>query len=514
MQRRIDKPSQNIIEMIKGIMSRRTADNPSHSYDNNNKAPRKSGPRKNNRQIMSVTWFFVLLFLGMSVYIVQYSITHKQEMVSNNYNDIQQLLMKQNIRGRIYASGGEVLAETQTAADGDEKRVYPYGNLFAHPVGYADYGKTGIEAQANYYLLQSNLPLAQRAENAAADRKNQGDGIYTTLRVDLQEVAAKALGVYKGAVIVTEPATGRILAMVSKPDYNPEAIPLIWDQLIRDEDSGVLLNRAMQGLYPPGSTFKIMTALGYLRENGSDLSAYSYQCNGYFDDGTNRINCYHGIAHGTVDFKASFAKSCNSSFANIGLSLNREGFAAVLDELLFAAELPLPLNYNKSRIKMDNELEASKLIQTAIGQGETLITPIHLNMITAAIANDGILMEPYLIDAVKSAAGNVVKTVKPVTYGSLMSNEEAGVLRGLLENVVENGTASRLKGQKYSAAGKTGSAEYGDVKGESHAWFTGYAPAEDPQICVTIIIEGAGAGGDYAVPVAKRIFDAYFAVDQ
>ncbi len=161
---------------------------------------------------------------------------------------------------------------------------------------------------------------------------------------------------------------------------------------------------------------------------------------------------------------------------------------------------------------MSEQTADSDMMQVSIGQGTTSITPLQLNMITCAIANEGILMEPYLIDYVQNSAGNQIKVFSPSAYGSIMEKEEAAVLKALMEDVVEEGTATRLKGLSYTAAGKTGSAEYGTIKGESHAWFTGFAPAEDPQVCVTIIIEGAGAGGDYAVPIAKRIFDAYFGV--
>ena len=150
------------------------------------------------------------------------------------------------------------------------------------------------------------------------------------------------------------------------------------------------------------------------------------------------------------------------------------------------------------------------MIQTSIGQGKTQITPIHLNMITCAIANKGTLMKPYVIDHVENDAGFVVKSFKPSSYGRLMTEEEAALLSGLMTSVVEKGTATNLKGLDYTAAGKTGSAEYNNVKGDSHAWFTGFAPVENPEVCVTIIVEGAGSGGDYAVPIARRLFDAYF----
>lgn len=119
-------------------------------------------------------------------------------------------------------------------------------------------------------------------------------------------------------------------------------------------------------------------------------------------------------------------------------------------------------------------------------------------------------MKPYVIERVESAEGSVVKAFQPESYVSLMTEEEAAILRKLMTEVVENGTATKLSGREYTAAGKTGSAEYNNVKGDSHAWFTGFAPAEDPEVCVTVIVEGAGSGGDYAVPMARRLFDGYF----
>ena len=149
------------------------------------------------------------------------------------------------------------------------------------------------------------------------------------------------------------------------------------------------------------------------------------------------------------------------------------------------------------------------MLQTSIGQGKTQITPIHLNMVTSAIANNGVLMKPYVIDHVENDAGRVIKSFEPENCGQLLQEAEAEILRDMMTAVVEEGTARKLSGESYTAAGKTGSAEYNN-KGDSHAWFTGFAPAEAPEVCVTIIVEGAGSGGDYAVPIARRIFEAYF----
>lgn len=470
----------------------------------------KKKAKKKNKEILIVAWSFVLLFLGLSGYITYFCATHKQELINNSYNGRQQMLIAQNRRGRILSADGDILAQTLQDDEGNEKREYPYQNLFSHVVGYATNGRMGVEAQANYYLINSSAPLSQKAGLELAGEKYPGDDVYTTLDVGLQQVASTALGVYQGAILVTEPATGKILAMVSKPDFNPEQISAMWDELIADEDSSILLNRATQGLYPPGSTFKIMTALEYIRENPDSYSNYSYSCSGALTRGEDRIQCYHGTVHGGVNFTTSFAKSCNTSFANMGFTLNRAAFGDTLEGLLFNQKLPVSFNSNTSRVDMSADTTDSEMMQISIGQGTTSITPLLLNMITCAVANGGTLMEPYVVDRVENSAGSSVKSFSPAAYGKLMEPEEAQILGALMRDVVEEGTASRLKGLSYTAAGKTGSAEYGTVKGDSHAWFTGYAPAEEPQICVTIIIEGAGAGGDYAVPIAKRIFDAYF----
>ncbi len=466
--------------------------------------------KKRNRQILAVTWLFVGLFFAMMGYTCHYAVTHRQTLMNNSYNTRQEILIAQNSRGSIYAAGGQKLAETVTDGEGKETRVYPYANMFSHAVGYASNGKFGIEAFANYYLINSNTRLSDKVANDVAGKKYPGDSVITTLDVDLQKIAYDSLGMYSGAVIVSEPSTGRILAMVSKPEFDPNEIDQIWDTLINDKESSVLLNRTTQGLYPPGSTFKIVTALEYIRENPDSYSQFSFQCNGRFTHGEERINCYHGTSHGSENFTKAFAKSCNSAFASIGLELDRKKFGKTLDELLFNQELKVDFAYNQSKLAMDENTTDSDVMQAAIGQGTTQITPLELNMITAAIANDGELMKPYLLDRVETADRSVVKQFSPDSYKRLMSEEEAQIMTELMEEVVKSGTGTKLSGLSYTAAGKTGSAEYNKVKSDSHAWFTGFAPVEEPQVCVTIIIEGAGSGGDYAVPIAKRILDACF----
>lgn len=465
----------------------------------------------NKREIMLSMCLFIVVFIGMMGYLVYFAATSEQDMINNSYNSRQQILLSRNYRGDILSRDGEILAHTVLDENQNEEREYPFGNLFSHIVGYSTKGRMGVEAMANYYLINTNTSLSNKVANDIAGVKNPGDDVYTTLDVQIQQIADEQLDIYRGAIIVTEVKTGKLLAMVSHPDFDPNEIEDIWDDLVENDSSSVLVNRATQGLYPPGSTFKIVTALEYIRENPDTYQNYSFQCNGYYKNGDSRISCYHGTNHGLVSFDLSFAKSCNSSFANIGVGLDRSTFAETLENLLFGKELPLALNYAKSSVHVEENMATAEMMQTSIGQGKTQLTPIHLNMITCAIANGGTLMKPYVIDRVENEEGNIVKSFKPNSYGKLMSEEEAAVLAQLMTSVVENGTASKLKGLNYTAAGKTGSAEYNNVKGDSHAWFTGFAPAEDPEVCVTIIVEGAGSGGDYAVPIARRLFDAYFA---
>lgn len=469
---------------------------------------RKQG---SNREIMYTTWFFAAIFIAMIGYLTWFAATSEQEMLNNSYNSRQQLLLSRNYRGSILADSGEVLAETVLDEEGNETRVYPYGKLFSHIVGYSTNGKTGLEALGNYYLINSNTSLANKAANDSAGLKNPGDTVYTTLDVTLQQAASDGLGSHKGAVVVTEVKTGKILAMVSKPDFDPNQIRTIWNDLIADTGSSVLVNRATQGLYPPGSTFKIVTALEYIRENTADYDQYQFNCTGSYTHSGRRISCYHGTSHGNVDFFSSFAKSCNASFANIGMSLDRSSFAATLEDLLFNQSLPLNFSYSRSTLSVAEDTSDAEMMQVAIGQGKTQITPIHLNMITMAIANQGVLMKPYVMDRVANDKGTTIKSFQPEAYGQLISPEEADILTQMMTEVVQTGTAKKLISDSYTAAGKTGSAEYNDTKGDSHAWFTGFAPAQEPEIAVTIIVEGAGSGSEYAVPIAKKIMDAYFA---
>ncbi len=459
------------------------------------------------RYMNAAAGVFIALFASICIYLTHFVHYDSPKVINNSYNaKRQEILAAKTIRGDILAADRQVLATTITDSD---ERYYPYSKVFAHAIGYASNGRMGVEQNANIYLVSSNVSLNNKLSDDLADEKHMGNTVVTTLDPRLQTLAYDALGLYEGAVIITEPETGKILAMVSKPDFDPNTIDEIWEDLISDEESSVLVNRVTQGLYPPGSTFKIFTALEYIRENPYDYENYLFDCNSQFKYGDNIINCFHGTRHGKVDFSLSFAKSCNASFANIGLSLDRSKFQDMLDSLYFNRNLPVEFLSNKSSISENIADSDNDMIQTVIGQGQTQMTPLHLAMVTAMIANGGKMMQPYIIDHIENANREIITSFEPMPLGNFISLEEADILKQLMHAVVTEGTGTRLKSDSYSAAGKTGSAEY-NSKSDSHAWFTGFTYDTDRPLQITVIMEGAGSGGEYAVPVARRILDGYY----
>lgn len=476
---------------------------------------KKQQLRKEKYRALLTAGVFILLFGIMAYSFVSYALSQQETLFDNSYNGRESQMLAENTKGKILAADGEVLAETVVNGE-NETRNYPFKNVFAHIVGYDSMGGSGLDGAYNYTLIHADLTIPEKAAYSDLGQKMPGNNVITTLNPTIQEAADEALGLYQGAIIVSDPSTGAILAMVSKPDFDPNTIEKDWDSISQNEEESALLNRVTQGLYPPGSTFKIMDAVEYLEENPSSWQSYTYNCTGTFSRDGETIHCFHNEQHGTVDFMKSFAKSCNSSFANIGLSLNRQEFAAKLKTMMFGEELPydLPSSVSTTCLTQNtgdlSQLSTDNMIQLAIGQGATGMSPLHLQLITAAIANDGVVMKPYVVDRVESATGTLIEQNDPEAYRQIMSKSTAQTMRTLMADVIEEGTASKLKGYSYTAAGKTGSAEYEDDSTQSHAWFTGYAPAEDPQVAITVIIEGAGSGGDYAVPIARRVLDAWF----
>ena len=451
---------------------------------------------------------FVALFLVMMGYIGYFSFVTSKDIINSPYNPRLDSMADRVVRGKILDRSGNVLAETDYAEDGTEYRYYPYGEVFAHVVGYSEQGKSGIESSKNFELLTSNAFILEKLQKEFQNQKNIGDNVVTTLDVGLQTAAYNALGNNKGAVVILEPSTGKVLAMVSKPSFDPNSVVANWDYLNSNENS-ILLNRATQGLYAPGSTFKIVTALEYMREH-SNYNDYYYECSGEITYGDTTIPCAGHNVHGAENLASSFAYSCNSSFCNIGKDLNVGQYSETAKDLLIGKKLPGEFQTVKSEFVLSNNDSVADKMMTAMGQGKTQVSPYQMALITSAIANGGILMKPYVVDSITNYKGTLVNSNKPEQYGELMTLSEAAQLKEYMKGVVDYGTASVLSGQSYTAAGKTGTAEYSmDSSDQTHSWFVGFTNVDNPELVISVIVEESN-GNTKAVNVAKEIFDSYY----
>lgn len=471
---------------------------------------KRSSKRKNmgNNELARVTYMFVTLFLVMIGYLVYFNVVKSKDVINSPYNVRQDLLSERVVRGKILDSSGEVLAQTKVSADGTETRSYPYGEMYAHVVGYSTKGKAGIESIQNFNLLTSNAFILEKLANEFKDEKNMGDSVVTTLNTTLQKAAYNGLGNNKGAVVVMEASTGKILAMVSKPTYDPNTVAVNWDSL-NNSESSPLLNRSTLGQYAPGSTFKILTALEYMREH-SDYNSYRHVCNGSVTTDGTTISCYNSKAHGEEALKDAFANSCNTAFTQIGLGLDYAKWKNTAADLLFGQELPCDLSYNTSKFQLTKNSDSAEVMMTAMGQGNTLVSPYHMALITSAIANGGTLMKPYLVQEITNYAGTSVKKYMPEKYTELMTSEEAAQLTEYMKAVVDYGTGTSLSGQSYSVAGKTGTAEVSVDKSQYHSWFVGFSNVDNPELVVSVIVENSNKSGVTATSVAKNIFNAYY----
>lgn len=465
--------------------------------------------RKNNKSIIVSTLIFVITFIAMAGYLIYFNLTQAESIINNSYNKRQGVLSRRTIRGSILSDDKTKLAVTNVDGDGNETRYYPYSGLFSHTIGYLNNGGYGLESLYGYYMLHSNQNYFEQIGNDLSGNRNTGDNVVTTLNVGLQKACYDALGSNRGAVIVMEPSTGKILAMVSKPDFDPNTLAANWSQITGEGSDSVLVNRATQGLYPPGSTFKLITMLEYLREHKNDYGQYHYICDGTYELGNNTINCVRTTAHGDVDLFSSLAVSCNCSFINIGLSLDLDRYKKTAEKMLFNKELPTNLEYNKSRFVLNGESSEWDIAQTSFGQGKTVITPFHLALITCTIANNGTLMEPYLVSSVESTNGMTVKKFKEEKYDTLITEKEASLLKKGMEQVVKDSFSWLFGGVEYTLAAKSGSAQYG-TEGYEHSLYASFSPADNPEIAVVAVVEGGPQRNTTAAEVTKQIYDYYY----
>ncbi len=468
-----------------------------------------------NTEIRRIGIQQAILYLGLGAYLITFVALapYNTNITENSYNLARvNAQSAKTVRGSIRTADGVDVAVTTVDGLGRESRQYPFGSLFCHFVGYTGAATSGIESLMNTKLLTSTKSISQQISSDLNSEKYVGDTVDISLVSTIQYTAYMAMGDYKGAVVVMDAETGDILAMVSKPDYDPNEIDDIWANIESyNNGESFLLNRATQGLYPPGSTFKVFTTLAYMRKYPITFDNYTYDCTGAITLGKTTIKCSDGHVHGNMTLTTGLEQSCNGTFANIGAQLSNEEFTDTINSLLFNSDLPYPLGYKKSSFAITSSSTAEERMLAAFGQGKTLVSPLHMCMLASAIVNDGVLMKPRLVRSITAVTGSKVEEYAPEAYGSLMSGAEAQWLKNAMLCVVKNGTPQAIYTDEYYSGGKTGSAQYGSSLEDLHAWYFGFGYKEGyHKLAVAIVLEGGGSGGQHAAPIAKTIFDFYF----
>ncbi len=450
-----------------------------------------------------VFWLFALCFFLALGYVVKLAVFDRKEISTNAYNRRLYVEEEDVKRGDITDINGEVIAQSVANGDGTYHREYPRSRMAAHVTGYSSVGKTGVEAAENFELNTLHHELLQRLKHAFLGEELVGNSVVLTLDMQVQSVAGDLLGNAKGAIVVMEPSTGRILALQAYPDFDPNTVEENWDSLKDDEDSP-LVNRATQGLYPPGSTFKIVTALAGMNYC-KDWENFTYECTGEASFEGKVIHCYNDKAHGTVDMAGALAASCNCYFAALAKEIGAGNLRNMMTKVGMEDELDFTLESSLNRVNLTADSTESELVETSIGQGRTSVTPLYMAMLISAVANDGVMMQPYLVDHVVYANGEEGKTTVPEKVMNICTTQQAELLTQMLVGVVENGTGTAAAISGVTVAGKTGTAE--NATGNDHSWFVGFAPAEDPKVAVAVVIENANAYGS-ATPIAGKVLQA------
>ncbi len=473
--------------------------------------------KQDKKMIYTMAGIFITIFSLLIGYMIYFTIFKQDEMSVHSQNTRLNTLESEVVRGKIYDATVDdeiILAET----DEDGNRVYPYGSLYAHVVGYSKYGKTGIEALANGELLYPNYSFLSILKRAFFNEKFEGRDVITTLEHTYQSKIADAMQGKKGAVVVLEATTGKIKAMYSSPTFNPNKIESNWEDLNTDEENSPLLNRATRGLYPPGSIFKVITTLAYMRQEEAlqntdieniDLD-FTHDCKGSISGDDFTIKCYKGTVHGKVDLSTAFAKSCNTYFVALGEKVGQSYLKAAAEALGFNQSLEIDFGYSMSQFNLQSADSEFEKAATAIGQGRTLTSPLHMAMIASAIINDGVSMKPYLIQYAKKQNGQIEAQQMPKKLGALLTEDEAYKLQSLMEGVLDFGTAVTLPEKGLVVGGKTGTAQ--NETNLDHSWFMGYAYDPDDEnkvpIAFAVVVEGGGVGAQ-ALGVSNSILEAY-----
>ena len=474
------------------------------------------GLEKNLKKGLAV---LLAAFILLGVYYCYILFFYSDRWFANSYNPRVKLdaWEPKVIPGDIKDHNGKVLATTikekRQNPETKQKQIYYYRSYLgggdqakstAHVVGYNDakLGRSGVEALQVKYLMGYNNPFYEKVYQKIFLPQEVGNTLHLTIDVDLQQYIDKALGKNKGSVVVMDAQTGEILAMVSHPTFNPNKLENV--------EGDILLNRTTEGLYMPGSIFKVIVAASAL-DNLESISSITFDCQGVIETGSQTISCYGGESHGQVDLNQAMTVSCNGYFVDIANKLGKEKLLKTAEAFGFNQDFIFPdLKLIASSLPLKGNVSKEKLSLISIGQGDVQVTPLHMAMVASAIANDGIMMEPKLVYEVVGRNGKTQVKLQPKIYRKTMSEENAKIIQTMMENVVNTGTGkgSAIKGRLV--VGKTGTAEVNNDNSETrnNAWFIGYVTGNKSKIAVAVVVEDLPAGqtgGKLAAPLAGKI---------
>ena len=448
-----------------------------------------------------LTLLLLLLFAAMIAYFCYSVYFYGGRWVSNPHNPRISSQKQHVIMGTLYDRDGTVLAYTDE--NGERRYSQSRATRLAVSQVVGDSGglaSTGADTFHAQYMLGFRSSVFERVMDAVTGTPQRGDDIRLTVSERLSRYISEQFPAGKrGAVVVLNYKTHEILAMVSMPQFYPTDL----EEALSDEAAGALINRCTQGLYPPGSTFKIVTLASAL-ENLPDLDSFAFDCTGYYPVGSYSVT--EQSSHGVQSLSDAFAHSCNTTFAALSQELGYTMLGDTAQKLGFNQNFLFGdlIVYNSS-YPID-DLSPEDLAWSAIGQGRVLATPMHMALIASAVANGGLLREPRLLAGITTAQGGARALPKAAADRRVLSQEVAARLEREMIRAVKSGTGTRAAlDDGYVVAGKTGSAEASDDKSiEAHAWFVGYVTNENAPYAICVLVENGGSGGGVAAPLARK----------
>lgn len=451
--------------------------------------------KSNRKRIYLLLIAVIVLFLGLSIYLVYFQIFESEAMARHSQNRRNWVDETTIQRGSILSRGGQTIAHSEEG-EGGFRRIYDGGSAFSPITGYNSlvYGKTGLEKAYNTELLNLTDDSLLGSLATALTEEGKGNDLITTIDYAMQERAYQALEGFRGSMVVMDAKTGEVHAMVNRPSFSPSTINDDWESINAD-DEGALLNRATQGLYTPGSIFKVISAIAIL-ESGIDDT--------YDDTGSEVIDGYevvniNGNAYGNIDLEEALIYSSNTYFAHFSEELGPEPFKDISDRFGFNKPLTFDLETNASRVSFESGMSEAALAAASFGQGDTLVTPLQMAMVAGTIANDGTMMKPRLVSEVVSDKGTTILENKEKELNQVMSPSIARTLQEMMVQTVNHNDYAVISGYDYG--GKTGTAE---VSGQSpNAWFMGYFDALDTTYSVALVLEEGESGSYEAAPKVR-----------